>query len=91
VLWSECNRLLTNCIIYYNSVILSRILEAKLAAGDTAGAERLAYVSPVAWQHINFYGRYEFTTRASPIDIDALVAAAAQRPISGGGEDLEMV
>lgn len=91
VLWSECNRLLTNCIIYYNSVILSRILEAKLAAGDTVGAERLAHVSPVAWQHINFYGRYEFTTRASPIDIDALVATAAQRPIPDGGEGLEMV
>ncbi len=91
VLWSECNRLLTNCIIYYNSVILSRILEAKLAAGDMAGAERLAHVSPVAWQHINFYGRYEFTTRASPIDIDALVATAAQRPIPGDGEGLEMV
>lgn len=81
VLWSECNRLLTNCIIYYNSVILSRVLEAKLAAGDAADAAQLNYVSPVAWQHINFYGRYEFTTRVSPIDIDSLVATVAQRPI----------
>jgi hypothetical protein len=83
VLWSECNRLLTNCIIYYNSAILSRILEAKLAVGDTAGAAQMAHVSPVAWQHINFYGRYEFTTGMSPIDIDGLVATAAQRPIQG--------
>ncbi len=83
VLWSECNRLLTNCIIYYNSVILSRILEAKLAAGDTVGAEQMAYVSPVAWQHINFYGRYEFTTGVSPINIDAMVSTAARKPIRG--------
>jgi hypothetical protein len=83
VLWSECNRLLTNCIIYYNATILSRVLEAKLAAGDSAGAAQLAHVSPVAWQHINFYGRYEFTTGVSPIDIDAMVATAARRPIPG--------
>lgn len=70
-----------NCIIYYNSAILSRILEAKLAAGDTAGAAQMAHVSLVAWQHINFYGRYEFTTGVSPIDIDAIVSTTARRPI----------
>jgi hypothetical protein len=43
----------------------------------------MAYVSPVAWQHINFYGRYEFTTGVSPIDIDAMVSTAARRPIQG--------
>jgi TnpA family transposase len=83
VLWSECNRLLTNCIIYYNSAILSRILEAKLATGDTVGVAHMAHISPVAWQHINFYGRYEFTTGASPINIDALVAMAVLKPIQG--------
>lgn len=81
VLWSECNRLLTNCIIYYNAAILSRVLEERIAAGDTLGAAQLAHVSPVAWQHINFYGRYEFTTEASPIDLDAIVATVARRTI----------
>ena len=88
VLWSECNRLLTNCIIYYNSVILSRILDAKLAAGDTAGAAQMAHISPIAWQHINFYGRYEFTTGASRIDIDAMVVMAVLKPIQGVEEGM---
>ncbi len=35
-LWSESSRLLTNCIIYYNMTILSRVLAHKEAAGDLA-------------------------------------------------------
>jgi Tn3 transposase DDE domain-containing protein len=74
-LWSECSRLLANCIIYYNAMILSRVLEQRQAAGDLAGMAQLTQVAPVAWQHINFYGRYEFTSRAVPIDLDRAVAA----------------
>jgi hypothetical protein len=68
--WNECCRLLTNCIIYYNASILSRLLTSKEAAGDTAGVELLTQVSPVAWQHINFYGRYEFTKVPAPISLE---------------------
>ena len=28
-LWSECSRLLANCIIYYNACILSELLERR--------------------------------------------------------------
>jgi hypothetical protein len=80
-LWNECCRLITNCIIYYNASILSRLLAHKEAARDGAGAEVLTQVSPIAWQHINFYGRYEFTKRPAPIDLDAIVEQLAQRPI----------
>ena len=45
----------------------------KAAAGDSAGAALMRQVSPVAWQHINFYGRYEFTTTPDLIDVDAMV------------------
>ncbi len=51
-LWNECCRLITNCIIYYNASILSRLLAHKEAAGDRAGAEVLTQVSPIAWQHM---------------------------------------
>ncbi|GAC1565283.1 MAG: hypothetical protein NVS2B7_39490 [Herpetosiphon sp.] len=37
--------------------------------------------APYAWQHVNFYGRYEFTTRPDPIDIEAVVEALTQMPI----------
>ena len=66
-LWSECRRLLANCIIYYNAAILSRVLEERRAAGDLAGVEQLSQVAPIAWQHINFYGRYEFTSGWRPL------------------------
>jgi len=81
-LWHACGRVLTNCIIYYNASILSRLLQQKHAMGDTVGAEQLSQVSPVAWQHINFYGRYEFTTAPSQINLDAIVAALIPHPIA---------
>jgi len=62
-------------------LILSRLLARKEAAGDTEGAEAIKQVSPIAWQHINLYGRYEFTKRPTPIDLEMLVEALAQSPI----------
>lgn len=79
--WHECSRLITNCIIFYNTMILSRVLAHKAAMEDSAGAMRISQVSPVAWQHINFYGRYEFTTGPDPIDVDAMVEVLTQTPI----------
>ena len=32
-------------------------------------AEDLKRVSPLAWQHINFYGRYQFDSDTPPVDI----------------------
>jgi TnpA family transposase len=87
VLWSECSRLLANCVIYYNAAILSRVLEERRAAGDLAGVEQLTQVAPVAWQHINFYGRYEFTSRVAPIDLERVVAALLQSTSSGSGTE----
>jgi len=31
-LWNECSRLITNAIVYYNTVLLSRVYERKRAA-----------------------------------------------------------
>ena len=35
-------------------------------------------ISPVAWRHINCYGRY--ASRRNPIDVDAMVEALMQIP-----------
>ncbi len=80
-LWHECSRLITNCIIFYNSSILSRLLVHKEATGNIPGAALIAQVSPVAWQHINFYGRYEFAVSPPSINLDAVVQDLADRPI----------
>ena len=73
-IWNECSRLITNAVIYYNTVLLSRVYEQKQEAGDQDVLARIQGISPVAWQHINLYGSFEFSPSTSKVDIDALVA-----------------
>jgi TnpA family transposase len=70
--WNECARLVGNAVIYYNALILSEALAEFEQRGDLASAEVLKRVSPVAWQHINFYGRYQFDENFTPIDLERL-------------------
>jgi hypothetical protein len=81
-LWEACSRLVTNCIIYYNATILSNLLAHKEALGDHCGAALLKHVSPVAWQHINLHGRYEFRGPTRTIDINAIVQELSQLPVT---------
>jgi hypothetical protein len=62
-------------------MILSRLWAHKEAAGDTTGAALITQISPVAWQHSNFHGRYEFTKGLESINLDAIVEFLAQHPI----------
>lgn len=70
-IWNECSRLLTNCIIFYNTDILSRILEKSGHNNEIIGT--IKKISPVAWQHINFLGKYVFRDESFEFDIDALI------------------
>jgi TnpA family transposase len=80
-IWNECSRLLTNCIIYYNASILSNLLEYKEKNGDGQDMALLKQVSPIAWQHINLYGRYEFNKRSEFINIYEIVQELAHLQI----------
>ncbi|EOQ01547.1 Tn3 family transposase [Bacillus pseudomycoides] len=70
-IWNECSRLLTNCIIYYNARILSNLLTKSQDKGIEMNI--LKYISPVAWQHINFYGRYEFSKSPTVVNLDTII------------------
>ncbi|MED1405515.1 Tn3 family transposase [Bacillus mycoides] len=70
-IWNECSRLLTNCIIYYNASILSNLLTKSHDKGLEMNI--LKYISPVAWQHINFYGRYEFSKSPTVVNLDTII------------------
>ncbi|MGF1460005.1 MAG: hypothetical protein ACFBSG_13385 [Leptolyngbyaceae cyanobacterium] len=48
------------------------------SCGDVARVALLSQVSPVAWQHINFYGRYEFNKQPETIDIEAILQQLIQ-------------
>lgn len=76
-LWNECSRLIANAVIYYNTALLSKVYEQKLATGDQAATEILRGISPVAWQHVNLFGSFEFSDATSKVDIDALAARYA--------------
>ena len=52
---------------------LSRVYEQKQAAQDQAAMEAIQGMSPVAWQHINLIGQFEFSAADSNVDIDVLV------------------
>lgn len=71
--WNECSRLIANTIIYY-TLLLSRVYEQKVAAGDLEASKILKSTSPVAWRNVNLIGNFDFTTSSSPVDIEALAA-----------------
>jgi hypothetical protein len=81
-LWSECSRLIANCIIFYNASILSRLLEHRDRTGDTQGAAATKKVSPIAWQNINLQGRFEFLKQPDPLNLDAIVRELIGLPFS---------
>jgi TnpA family transposase len=71
-IWNECARLVANVVVYYNALILSEVLDELQKRGEIAAIEILKRVSPIAWQHINFYGHYQFDADVSPIDLAAI-------------------
>jgi hypothetical protein len=73
-IWNECSRLIANAIIYYNTLLLSRVYEEKAAAGDLDAIKILQSISPVAWRNVHLIGNFDFTTASSEVDIEALAA-----------------
>ena len=81
-IWNECSRLVGNAVVYYNALILSEVLAELKARREFTSAEVLKRVSPVAWQHINFYGRYEFDADFTPIDFAELRQRLSSEEVS---------
>ena len=48
------------------------LLDELQKRGELAAIEAIKRVSPIAWQHINFYGHYQFDADFSPIDLAAI-------------------
>ena len=66
--------ILANAMIYYDTLLLSRVYEQKLAAGDLEAIKILKGTSPVAWCDVNLIGNFDFTASSTPADIEALAA-----------------
>ena len=72
-IWSECSRLLANCVSLYNASILSELLARKERQNDVDQAEQIKWISPVSWKHVNFYGKYTFRDIGAVIDLMQMV------------------
>jgi TnpA family transposase len=70
----QCGRLIANAIIYYNSAILSRLLEKYDAGANPKVLALLKKVSPAAWRHIHLNGHYTFRGNGQILDLEAIVA-----------------
>lgn len=42
-------------------------------AGNIENSAWLVKVSPVAWQHINLHGRYEFNKHPEPVNMNEII------------------
>nr|WP_258086873.1 Tn3 family transposase [Xenorhabdus bovienii] len=71
---NQCGRLVANAIIYYNSAILSRLLNKPEVSDSIKTLALITKMSPVAWQHILLNGHYTFQNEGKIIDLDALIA-----------------
>jgi hypothetical protein len=69
---------LVNAILYYNMIMLSQAVTLREPRGDTTGATLLTAVSPVAWTHVYFYGRYTFSEEPVDVPIDGFVETMAK-------------
>ena len=72
-LWSECSRLLANCIIHYNACILSELLERAEHRQDYERADAIKRANPVGWKYVNLYGAYSFLEIGDGLDLQELV------------------
>ncbi|MGB5835218.1 MAG: Tn3 family transposase, partial [Thiohalocapsa sp.] len=77
-LWNACARLIANAVVYYNSAILSELLSTVQTQANQAAIDRLQHVTPLAWQHINFYGRYRFDSDLQPINLAQIASDLAK-------------
>ena len=76
---SHAVRLVANCIIAYNSLILNAIYEKMLKEGVKQEiTDEFSRISPIAWAHIAFTGKYNFKKSNGGIDVNAMVRELEQ-------------
>ncbi len=77
---SESSRLLGNIIIVYNAMILDKLYgNLCIRYGEEKAKKFVVKISPVAWGHLSFTGKYLFKTKRNDVDIDGLVTRLEQQ------------
>lgn len=86
--WNDCARLIANCIIFYNSALLSGLVDKFEKLKNQKVVDMLTNLSPVAWRHIQLAGHYTFDTDESLIDLEGLLSTID--PTSEDLDDLQV-
>ncbi len=70
---SHATRLVANCIVAYNSTILNAVYEKMLKDNAPQPViDEFARISPIAWNHLYFTGRYSFKKVKRNVDVEIL-------------------
>ncbi len=76
---AHATRLVANCIVAYNAIILNSIYVKMVKRGVSAEVlKEFARISPIAWSHLVFTGRYNFVKSDGQIDIALFVEKLEQ-------------
>ena len=71
---TQAVRLVSNVIVAYNAMILNNLYEKMKANGaTTADLEKFLRISPMAWIHITFTGRYHFNDKEVSVDLQKII------------------
>ncbi|MCC2647632.1 MAG: uncharacterized protein K0R16_435 [Nitrososphaeraceae archaeon] len=70
---AHATRLIANIIIAYNSIILNAVYEKMMQNGvPQKVVDKFTRISPIAWVHMLFTGRYSFKKSNGQIDVVAM-------------------
>ncbi len=77
---AESSRLVASVIIAYNAILLNNLYE-KLCVknGEKVAKNIIGKISPVAWRHISFTGKYNFKNRKYDVYLDEIIAILEQK------------
>jgi len=71
---AESCRLISNIIIAYNAILLNNLYKKVLAKhGKAFAINTIQHISPVAWAHISFTGKYSFKNRRQELRVDEMI------------------
>lgn len=71
---TQASRFVANCIVAYNTMLLNAVyLRLVKKIGEEKAKKIMSKISPVAWRHFIFTGKYHFTDTQFEIALDEFV------------------
>lgn len=80
-IWDDCARLIASCVVYFNCFLLSKVISEKEKIGNKDEIRQLKNISPIAWRHIHFYGRYNFKKDKESFDFSEILSVLSNQKL----------